>query len=98
VQPIKLLYHGFDPGANEHWTEENEAFLISDNMVVIYYEEEISIFKFPKSLAGRESVDYFPVDERVKRYAVHFEGFNRWRKIDLSKSLTEIICELSEQK
>jgi hypothetical protein len=98
VQPIKLIYHGFEISTNEHWAEESEAYLIADNVAVIFYEEELSIYKFPKSLTGRESVDYYAVDERVGRYSIHFDGFNRWHTFDLSKSLSEIICELSEQK
>jgi len=95
VKRIKFIYHGFDELINEHWTQEEEAFLIGERTVVKYFEdEELWIYKFPNSLEGKEKVDYYPVDARVRRYSIIFENFPSLQTIDLNMSLSEIIEQL----
>ncbi|WML30236.1 hypothetical protein RCG24_20530 [Neobacillus sp. OS1-32] len=99
MTPIKLLAHDFDVVAGEHWQEELDAFLVSDNIVVRFEDDhELIVYKFPQSLAGRSSVDYWPGDGRVKKMTVFFDRVTRWQPFDLAKPFSEIIIELMEAK
>ncbi|MFB3160447.1 hypothetical protein ABLO26_03630 [Neobacillus sp. 179-J 1A1 HS] len=99
MKPIKFIYHGFEVQTNEHWTEEDEAFLIGERTVVKYYgDEELLIYNFPNSLKGKETVDYYPVDARVRRYSIFFDNFPTLQTFDLNMSLAEIIEQLTLEK
>ena len=99
MTPIKLLAHDFDVVAGEHWQEELDAFLVSDNIVVPFEDDhELIVYKFPQSLAGHDAVDYWPGDGRVKKLTVYFVGVKRWQPFDLARPFNKIIIELMEAK
>jgi hypothetical protein len=93
MRPINFIYHGFDPVINEHWTEEYPAFLIDDYTVIRFEDDSVQIYRFRQSLTKKDAVDYFSVDGRIKRAAIHFEGFDDMPS-DLTKSLAEIITKI----
>lgn len=99
MKPFKLIAHDFDVVAGEHWTEQLDAYLISDNIVVRFEDDhELIVYKFPQSLDGCDAVDYWPGDGRVKKLTVYFVGVKRWQPFDLARPFNEIIIELMEAK
>ena len=93
MEGIKLIYHGGDEDMNESWIEEYDAFLIDDLIVALFEENELWIKKFPNSLSGKDTVDYWPGTGNVESFQIEFQQFNNWHTFDLSKPLKEIIGE-----
>lgn len=91
MRPIKLVYNGFDSVINEHWAEVYDAFLLDDEQTVIRLGDGfLQIYRFPGSLAKKDRADYFPVDDRIKRAEVYFDGINV-KPSDIMKPFAEII-------
>jgi hypothetical protein len=92
-----MIVHGFDDLINEHWTEELDAFLIAENIVVKFYDRELAVYIYPNSLTGKSSVDYWPVNANVKRFTIYFEGFTNWHEFDLSQPFGDVLAKLAEK-
>lgn len=99
MKPIKLITHGYDDLIDKHWTEDDEAFIIGDRIVVEYDEDEneLLLYVFPKSIVDLDTVDYYQSDDSVKRPRISFENFPDWRPFELSKSFEEILIELTKE-